>query len=136
MRPAVPPPAALVPNTRGPEDGDPALDESPSPLALRFYMDNPFASSADKLKWLALAAGSAMIAGFAARNLLRAGWRVFTDDDPPMNPAALDTEWSEAVTWTVMTGVAAGLASLLARRGAASTWQSLTGSRPPALNEQ
>ena len=99
-------------------------------------MSNPFAPSADKLKWLAVASGSAMIAAYATRNLLRAGWRAFADDDPPLNPAALDTEWSEAVTWTVVTGVAAGLASLVARRGAASTWQSLTGSRPPALNEQ
>ena len=98
-------------------------------------MSNPFASSKEKLKWLALATGSAVIASFAARNLLRAGWRVFTDEDPPLNPAALDTEWSEAISWTLMTGVAAGLASLVARRGAASTWQSLTGSRPPAMNK-
>lgn len=97
-------------------------------------MSNPF-SSTEKLKWLALATGSAVIASFAARNLIRAGWRVLADDDPPLNPAALDTEWSEAVSWTLMTGVAAGLASLLARRGAASTWKSLTGSRPPGMNE-
>lgn len=92
--------------------------------------------STDKLKWLALAAGSALVASFATRNLLRAGWRAFTDDDPPLNPASPDTEWSEAVTWTVAAGLAAGVTRLVARRGAAAAWESATGSRPPALNEQ
>ena len=98
-------------------------------------MANPFASRSDQLKWLALATGSAVIAGFAARNLIKASWRAFADDDPPMNPAALDTEWKEAVTWTVATGLAAGLARLVARRGAATAWQQATGSRPPVFNK-
>lgn len=98
-------------------------------------MSNPFAPHSDRLKWLALASGSALIAGFAARNLIKAAWRAFADDDPPMNPAALDTEWSEAVTWTVGTALAAGVARLVARRGVASAWEQVTGSRPPAFNK-
>ncbi len=89
----------------------------------------------DKGKWLALATGSALIAGFAARNLLKATWRVFSDDDPPLNPEAHDTEWSEAVAWAVMTGVVAGVARLVARRGMAATWKSVTGARPPGLSK-
>lgn len=91
--------------------------------------------SSDKIKWIGLAAGSAMIASFATRNLLRAGWRAFADNDPPRNPASPDTEWSEAVTWTVAAGLAAGLTRLVARRGAAAVWKGTTGSRPPALNK-
>ena len=92
--------------------------------------------SSDKIKWLAVAAGSAMIASFATRNLLRAGWRAFTDNDPPMNPASPDTEWAEALSWTVAAGLAAGVTRLVARRGAAAVWEGATGSRPPALNDQ
>ncbi len=89
----------------------------------------------DKGKWLALATGSGLIAGLAARNLLKFGWRVFSNDDPPLNPEAHDTEWREAITWTVMTGVIAGVARLAARRGAAATWKGVTGSRPPGLED-
>jgi len=98
-------------------------------------MPNPFASRSEKLKWLALASGSAVIAGFAARNLVKASWRAFADDDPPLNPAALDTEWEEAITWTIATGLAAGIARLVARRGAATAWKQATGTRPPAFNK-
>ena len=91
---------------------------------------------AKKAKWLAVAAGSAMIASYATRNLLRAGWRVFADEDPPMNPASPDTEWTEALAWTVAAGVAAGVTRLVARRSAAALWEGTMGSRPPALNEQ
>ena len=90
----------------------------------------------DKGKWLAVASGSAVIASYATRNLLRAAWRTFTDDDPPLNPEAEETEWREAVTWTVVVGVAAALTRLVARRGAAATWRNVTGSHPPGLESQ
>lgn len=90
----------------------------------------------DKIKWLGLAIGSAFIASAAVKNLLRAGWRTFTDDDPPLNPDSPDTEWSEAITWTVVTALAAGLTRLVVRRGAAEAWRSATGSRPPGLETQ
>ena len=98
-------------------------------------MTNPFASRSERLKWIALATGSALIAGFAARNLVKATWRAFADDDPPMNPASLDTEWEEAAAWTLGTALAAGAARLIARRGAASVWEQVTGTRPPAFNK-
>ena len=86
----------------------------------------------DKLKWFSLALGSAFIASFAVKNLIRAGWRTFTDDDPPLNPASLETDWNEAITWTVVTGIAAGLTRLIVRRGAAATWHNVTGALPPS----
>lgn len=90
----------------------------------------------DKAMWLALGLGSAFVASFAVRNLLRAGWRTVTDEDPPLNPSSLDTDWNEAIVWTVVTGVTAGLTRLVARRGAAATWRSVTGSLPPGLEKQ
>lgn len=59
-------------------------------------------------------------AAFAVRSVLRAGWRATTDDDPPLNPASLDTAWGEAITWTLAAGITASLARLLVRRGLAS----------------
>ncbi len=90
----------------------------------------------DKAKWLTLAVGSAFIASFAVKNLIRAGWRTVTDEDPPLNPASLDTDWNEAITWTLITGIAAGLARLVVRRGAAATWRNVTGTHPPGMEKQ
>ena len=90
----------------------------------------------DRVKWLALGIGSAFIASFAVKNLIRAGWRTFADEDPPLNPASLDTDWNEAIAWTLITGITAGLTRLVVRRGAAATWQAATGSRPPGLEKQ
>jgi hypothetical protein len=93
-------------------------------------------STSDKAKWLTLAVGSAFIASYAVKNLIRAGWRTFADDDPPLNPASLDTDWDEAIAWTVVTGIAAGLTRLIVRRGAAATWSNVTGARPPGMEKQ
>ena len=57
--------------------------------------------SSDKAKWLALAAGSAMIASFATRNLLRAGWRAFADNDPPFQTLDDDRRVYQFVDQTI-----------------------------------
>lgn len=90
----------------------------------------------DRAKWLALGVGSAVIASYAVKNLIRAGWRTVKDEDPPLNPASLDTDWNEAIAWTVVTGIAAGLTRLVVRRGAAATWRNVTGALPPGLEKQ
>lgn len=90
----------------------------------------------DRAKWLAVGLGSAYVASFAVHNLLRAGWRTFANDDPPLNPAAHDTDWNEALTWTVLSGVAAGVTRLVVRRHAAATWHNITGAYPPGMEKQ
>lgn len=81
--------------------------------------------------WAVVAGGSAAIAAVATHRAMKAAWRLIRGDDPPMNPAAHDTEWSEAVIWTATMGMAAGLSALLARRAAASGWYHVTGEWPP-----
>jgi hypothetical protein len=83
--------------------------------------------------WALVAAGSAVIAAIATRNALKAAWRAMRHEDPPLNPAAHDTEWPEAIAWTAATGLAAGLSRLVARRTAASGWYRVTGEWPPGL---
>ncbi|MEO8438935.1 MAG: DUF4235 domain-containing protein [Spartobacteria bacterium] len=63
----------------------------------------------------------AVIAGASfGRNLLKSGWRTTTDSEPPLNPHSEDTNWSQALTWGVLTGALVGVIRALSRQGASS----------------
>jgi len=85
------------------------------------------------LLWKVVGSLSGVVAGAATRALLRAGWRRTKGGDPPTNPAAPSTRWSEAITWAVASGVAMAVTRLVAQRGAAEAWKAGTGSYPPGL---
>ena len=40
------------------------------------------------------------------------------------------TTWAEAIAWSIASGVALGLARLIAQRGAAEAWRKATGAYP------
>lgn len=84
--------------------------------------------------WNLVAMTSAAVAGIAVRNLLETGWEFIKRDEPPQNPAARSVDWSEALAWTVASGVAVGLARLLAQRGAAAGWKKVRGHYPRGLD--
>jgi hypothetical protein len=63
-------------------------------------------------------AGSTVIVGAAVKSLLNTSWKTVAKKNPPLNPAAVDTSWKEAILWTIVSSAAIGLAQLLARRGA------------------
>jgi hypothetical protein len=63
-------------------------------------------------------AGSTMVVGTAVKSLLNTSWKSFAKKDPPLNPAAAETSWKEAIMWTIVSSAAIGLAQLVARRGA------------------
>lgn len=88
----------------------------------------------DDKAWNIVALVSAGLAGIAVRNLLESGWEMVKRDEPPQNPAARSVDWSEAVAWTVATGVAVGLGRLLAQRGAAAGWKKVRGRYPKGLD--
>ena len=94
-----------------------------------------FSRNPNKMAYTAAASAAALVAGFAAREALKSGWRATRGDDPPINPAHPDTGWADAVAWSVAVGVGMGLARLLAQRTAASGWRSMTGSLPPGLEQ-
>lgn len=83
-----------------------------------------------RMAWKIVGSLSGVLAGLAARRVLLATWRFFRDSDPPANPASRRTTWAEAVAWSVASGVALGLARLIAQRGAAEAWHAATGSYP------
>ena len=93
------------------------------------------AGGAGKIGWKIVALGFAVPTGIAVRKALDAGWRKARHDNPPKNPAAPGTEWSEALMWAAASGVAVAAARLVAARGAAATWKSLTGKLPPGVEE-
>ena len=86
-----------------------------------------------RMVWKAVGSLSGMAAGWATRVLLRAGWRRTRGGDPPANPAAPGTAWSEAIIWAAASGVAIAVTRLVAQRGAAEAWKATTGSYPAGL---
>ena len=93
------------------------------------------AGAAGKIGWKIMALGFAVPTGIAVRKALETTWRKAKHDDPPKNPAAPGTEWSEALLWAAVSGVAVAAARLVAARGAAATWKSLTGKLPPGVED-
>ncbi len=82
--------------------------------------------------WKALATLASVGAAVAARNATSAVWKKRTGHEPPINPADPDTDWGEAIAWTLATGALVGAARLVARRGAAKVWEKVDGDLPPA----
>lgn len=80
--------------------------------------------------WKACSGAIGMAAGLGARALVRRAWGVSTSDDEP-SPADPRTPWATAIGWTVATGVAVGVARLVAIRGAAKAWEVATDELPP-----
>ncbi len=77
-----------------------------------------------------------VLAAKVARSALEKSWTATHDgQQPPRNPAVPGTSWNEAITWAIASGVAAGLARLLATKGAASVWAKSTGHLPPGLED-
>lgn len=93
------------------------------------------AGAAGRIGWKIVAAAFAVPTGIAVRKAIETGWRKTKHDDPPKNPAAPGTQWSEALMWAAVSGIAVAAARLVAARGAAATWKSLTGKLPPGVEE-
>lgn len=72
----------------------------------------------DRHRWILVSGLAAAGTAFATKSLLKHGWHAATGEDPPLNPAASETAWTEAVVWTVAASVVAGLSRLAARRAA------------------
>ena len=85
--------------------------------------------------WSAYALGATVVAGIVARKALTTSWKVATGKEPPQNPADPDVSMGEAVAWAMASGVAIGVARMLATRKAASYYRKSTGHLPPNLQE-
>lgn len=86
-----------------------------------------------KVGWKVVGVATGLAAAKATRKAMDVGWSKTRGGEPPRNPASRETDWSEAVAWAVASGIALGLARLLAARGTAKLWEKATGSLPPGL---
>ncbi len=84
-----------------------------------------------ELAWLLVGAGAAMLATTVVEKSLKAGWRFAMDEDPPMSPEDLSTNWSDALVWTAVSALVLGITQTFAKRGAAVGWRQALGSEPP-----
>ncbi|GAB2447090.1 hypothetical protein GCM10027062_30830 [Nocardioides hungaricus] len=83
--------------------------------------------------WSVFSLVSALGAAALAKKGLDRAWTVATGKKPPENPADPDVDTWEAVSWAIASGVAVGLARMLAQRRAASYYARSTGHLPPDL---
>ena len=72
-----------------------------------------------KQRWMLTSGLAAAGAAWLTQSGLKYAWNATTGDDPPMNPAAASTAWTEALVWTVAASVVAGITRLAARRAIA-----------------
>lgn len=85
--------------------------------------------------WKAVGLAAGATAATLARSLAVASWKRARTTAPPTNPASPDTDWGEALSWAVLTGMVVGVARLIAARWAAEGWRRATGAYPPGLEE-
>lgn len=83
--------------------------------------------------WSVMGLAATMGATVAARKALTTTWKVATGKKPPVNPAHPDVSINEAVAWAAVSGVAVGLARMMASRKAADYYRKSTGHLPPNL---
>lgn len=92
-------------------------------------------SAVGKVGYKAVGISSGIVAAKIARSVLDKGWAKTRGGEPPRNPAVPGTSWNEALTWAVASGVAVGVARLLATKGVASTWARAAGQLPPGVED-
>jgi hypothetical protein len=91
------------------------------------------ASGSKAYSLLGLAA--TLAATMAARKAMTATWKLSTGKKPPTNPEHPDVSMGEATAWAMASGVAVGLARMLASRKAAEYYRRSTGHLPANLED-
>lgn len=85
--------------------------------------------------WSAYGFGATLLATIVARKAMNTSWKVATGRKPPVNAAHPDVSMGEAVAWATASGVAIGLARMLASRKAADYYRRSTGHLPANLED-
>jgi hypothetical protein len=83
----------------------------------------------------ALGLVATLAATMAARKAMSAAWKLSTGKQPPSNPEHPDVSMGEAVAWAAVSGMAVGLARMLASRKAADYYRRSTGHLPANLQD-
>lgn len=81
--------------------------------------------------WSVFSLLASILAATVARKVMTLTWKAATGKNPPTESADTDVRLSEAVSWAAASGVAVGVAKLLATRRAADYYTRSTGHKPP-----
>lgn len=85
--------------------------------------------------WSLMGLGATVGATIAARRAMVVSWKLATGKQPPSNPEHPDVSIAEAIAWASVSGVAVGLARMLASRKAANYYRRSTGHLPANLQD-
>jgi Protein of unknown function (DUF4235) len=85
--------------------------------------------------WSVYGLGATVLATIVARKAMTVSWKAATGKPPPQNPAHPDVSLAEAVVWSTASGVAVGLARMIASRKAADYYRRSTGHLPANLED-
>lgn len=83
--------------------------------------------------WTIYGLAATTTATILARKAMNTTWKVSTGKAPPKNPAHPDVSFGEAVAWATLSGVAVGVARMMASRKAAEYYRKSTGHLPANL---
>src|SRR5699024_7736372 len=78
-------------------------------------------TSMGKLAWQIIGVGAPTAAAFVARKTLTFAWEKSTKRPAPSNPVDDEVSMSEALAWTIVSGVGVAVAQLVVQRIAANT---------------
>lgn len=81
------------------------------------------------MKVLTIAIG--IPAGIATKKLVAHIWVTARPQDPPHTPKQRDARWADAIGYAALAAAGAVAAKLATRKGAETTWRTLTGLEPP-----
>ncbi|HEY8399954.1 MAG TPA: DUF4235 domain-containing protein [Cytophagaceae bacterium] len=79
-------------------------------------------SNRNALLQLYIINGATIISELAVRQGLKKAWRLFKKTPPPQDTASYKTPWKEAIIWTALYSLTAGMAGLIGRRLARIGW--------------
>lgn len=85
--------------------------------------------------WSVFGLAATVFATIVARKAMTTSWKVATGKNPPQNPAHPDVSIGEAAAWATASGVAVGVARMIASRKAADYYRRSTGHLPPNLED-
>ena len=87
-------------------------------------------SDTERVTWMAVSGGAALLAAAVAKRALRRGWKAARGRELPKR-AGKDVGWAEMILVTAATAAVVAVVELLAREGAARGWKRVTGSDVP-----
>jgi hypothetical protein len=76
----------------------------------------------------------AVPSGIVVRKVADTAWLRVRGYPPPKNPAAPGVSWPDALAWAAVSGVLVAAGRLVAARGVAAAYQTVTGKLPPGVN--